>query len=299
MKDSIVKKIFTSDLVGKRLSAAIIASVLKMDEKEVLDNLEYLHPEISDNIEVVNSIVDVMLENDKILINIEFNTTKNDETKMKNETYIVQLYLKQIRRFYQYKEIKPVIQINIDDYDYFKAGQFVYTSIIMEKNLHLIENEKIQIYHINLKYLDELLYNKEEIRLNELASRLYFIVCDNTELLQDLYKGDELMSEVVKEANRISDGIDWSMLYYNPEELQKRAIASQAKKVAEGMAQDMAKDMAQDMAKDMVEKTTNERVAREAQRIAKQLLSTNLDDDTILKITGISKETLNKLKDMD
>ena len=40
--------------------------------------------------------------------------------------------------------INNLLISNIDDYDYFKGGKFIYKSVIMEQDLHLIENENIQ-----------------------------------------------------------------------------------------------------------------------------------------------------------
>ena len=320
MKDTIIKKIFTSKTVGKKLAASIIGSILNIDPKDVLNNLEFFHPEISDNSKIVNSTVDVMLENTTTIINIEFNVTNGEKTNVKNITYIMQLYLKQLKTYVDYEKIKPIIQINIDDYDYFKAGKFIYESMLLETTLHLRENENIAVYHINLQYLDKLDYNKDKEKFDDLAYKLYFIICDDQRLLNKIYKGDELMNEVVKETKQISDGIDWSLLYYNPQDIwdgnvkeaaEKLAKEELAPKIAKDMAQDMAKDMAKDMAqdiaqdiaqdmahdmaKDMAKDITDNIVNEKLLDVVSHMLEIGISKNDIIKCTGITNEQIDIL----
>ena len=218
MKDEIIKKLFTSKVCGKKLSAALIANVINVDEKIILDNLEFIHPNISSNINNVNSVVDTVLENDKMIVNIEFNYSKERYTSQKNQSYIVQLCISQIRSFKDYGNFKPVIQINLDNYDFFGKDKIMYSVKLMETSLYLTYSDNIQIYHLNLSQLRKQGYNKN----NSLEKLLYLFVCKDKDVLDKLYEGDELMSKVRKEAQSICDNIDWSMLYYDPEELQRK-----------------------------------------------------------------------------
>ena len=40
-----------------------------------------------------------------------------------------------------YSKLKPVIQVNLDYFDYFKADRDIYVSKFMETTLHIPENE--------------------------------------------------------------------------------------------------------------------------------------------------------------
>ena len=53
----------------------------------------------------------------------------------------------------------------------------------------------------------------------KLSKLLYFLVCDK-ERLEEVYKGDEFMEKVVKEAKEIA-GIDNLNLYFSEDEVQR------------------------------------------------------------------------------
>ena len=52
MNDKISKKLFIGDEVGKELSALVISEVLDLDYEDVYSNLEYEHPNSSNNIKL-------------------------------------------------------------------------------------------------------------------------------------------------------------------------------------------------------------------------------------------------------
>ena len=62
---------------------------------EVYENLEFAHPNIGTNISYVDSEADAIFLHDKTIINLEFNNSFGEMTDIKNETYIVHLYLNQ------------------------------------------------------------------------------------------------------------------------------------------------------------------------------------------------------------
>ena len=119
--------------------------------------------------------------------------------------------------------MKKIIQILIESYDYFHNDKLVYDVVFMEQNLHLIEDNFIHKYHINLAKLKKISYNKITKRDNKLGWLLYFLICDKRELLKDIYKGDKFMEEVVKEASEIAGDFDMD-LYIPEEEVQRRDI---------------------------------------------------------------------------
>lgn len=282
---------FTNPKTGKKFSASVIASVLGLNVDLVYDNLEYVHPIIGVNTNIVNSEVDVSYETNKILINIEFNRSNGIITRNKNEAYVCGLYLRQLPNSDSYKLLKPIIQINIDAYDYYNQNKFLYKSMLMETNLHLIESENIIIYHIALPILREMDYNSirsDEDRLKEL---LYILVCEDKEELDKLYEGDKLMSEVRKELQRNTAAID-QFLYYNKEELERLDL-EEARRLAmeEGTKVGFEKghDEGFEQGIEQGHKTTQ-------LEIAKKLLQTDLSMNDISNITGLSVLEIENLK---
>ena len=109
LNDVIAKKVFSISKIGFDYAVAIISEVLKISKKEVAKNLEYVHPEISVNTNIVNSETDVILKNNSNYINIEINYSEGSDTRVKNRTYLCQLYLRDIKDYKKYKDIKPII----------------------------------------------------------------------------------------------------------------------------------------------------------------------------------------------
>ena len=271
MRDVIVKKLFTSDTVGKRYSAAIIAGVLGLDEEDVYNSIELKSNDISNNVDFVGSKTDALYESDKIIINIEFNNFKSNLTNVKNDTYVVQLYMKQLKTKEDYKKLKKVIQINIDNYDYFNAGLFLYHSVMMEETLHIRDLQNIEIYHLNLQYLREIDYNNLVSDASRLQKLIYILVCEDTKVLDEICKGDALMTRVQEEAARFSEDLaTWA--YYDQSELER---LGREEAVEEGRIIGLEQGHFE-----------------EKIRIAKELLAVNMPIEQILAITKLSKEEL-------
>ena len=219
MNDKVAKKIFKNSKVSKELTARIVSEILKIDYEDIYNNIRLISEEVAFSALTVDSRTDVMLESNSIYVDVEICYTKGSTRDAQTNTYVYQIFLSQIKNYHDYKKIKKVIQILIENYDYFNENKFIYDVVLMEKNLHLIEVDWIEKYHVNLEYLRKLGYNiiiNEEEKLSKL---LYFLVCEK-DMLEEVYKGDEFMEKVVKEAREIA-GLDNLNLYFSEEEVQK------------------------------------------------------------------------------
>ena len=105
---------------------------------------------------------------------------------------------------------------------------------------------------------------------NKLMKDLYFLICNNDERLELVYKRDGLMKDIIDESKRVA-GIEAIDLFLTDEEM----IANDQKFFRKEGYKEGAKD-----------KTI---------QIAKNLLTKNVDLDIILETTGLSKEELNKI----
>lgn len=138
-------------------------------------------------------------------------------------SYIFQLFIGQIKSYKDYPKVKQIIQIIIEDQDFFKKNDFVYTVAFMDKKYHIEEDNKIGRFRINLDYLSKMTYTN--IRNDELAYLLYPFVCGIdklNEVYNSLYKDDDFMKKVIKEAKDIAE--DCGIKLYFPlteEEIRK------------------------------------------------------------------------------
>ncbi len=137
----------------------------------------------------------------------------------KNFSYLCQLYLRNIKHKNDYKKIKKIWQIQLDDFDYFGKGDFVYTSDIRDRKYNLSRGEELKIVDINLEYLIKLGYTNID-KQNILEKSLYIFVCDDEEKLKELYKDDEIMKEIKNEVDAFDEAFD-NLLYYDKEKLER------------------------------------------------------------------------------
>ena len=300
MRDDIVKSMFTNPRTGKKFSASIIAHTIGADEEEIYNNLEYVHPLIRENANTVKSEADTVYETDKTLINIEFNKSSGNRTFTKNQAYICQLYLRQLPTDKSYEFLKPIIQINIDGYDYFNGNKFIYHSMLMETSLHIVENRNIEIYHINLPYLRLIDYNKVRSDEDRLEKLLYILVCDDSERLDKLYEGDELMKEVRNEIKRDIAALD-AWLYYDKEELE-RLDREDAIKEGKIKGLEEGRELGLQEGRELGLQEGHELGLQEGREektveIVKKLLNKNISLEIISETTGLSLEEVNKVKE--
>ena len=214
MNDKVSKKIFKNDDVGKELTARIVGGILHTDYKEIYDNLVPVSEEIGINKNIVNSETDILYQDDLAYINIEINSSKSPTKLIQTDVYTYQLLLRQIKSKKDYLNYKRIIQISIDNYDFFKRGDFIYEVGFIDKKYGILESNNIIKYHINLESIDEISYNEGEKKLKKL---LYFLICDDVQELEDIYKGDRFMSEVLDKAKKVA-GIEEVPLYLTDEE---------------------------------------------------------------------------------
>ncbi len=133
INDKVVKKILTSeDVENKEYLIRIINGVTGIDIDLLRNNIKLVTNEIGSNINSVNSLVDTIYNDDNEYINIEINYNYSKSLIVKNNIYVYHMILRQVKKSTDYDNISPLIQININGYDLFKKGEFIYKSEMRE-----------------------------------------------------------------------------------------------------------------------------------------------------------------------
>lgn len=129
--------------------------------------------------------------------------------------------LRQVHISDDYKNVKVLIQININNYDLFKKGEFIYDSMMIEKKHHIIRDNMLRVIDINLDFLTNIDYNvvKKGNKYN-IEKLLYFFICNDIKLLDNIYEGDTFMRDVSKIFNIDIEDFD-KQLYYDYDEYIK------------------------------------------------------------------------------
>ena len=204
LKDKVASIIFTDEYTREYVEC-IVSSALNIPLEIVKDNLTLLTPRVNSNINVQYSEVDAIYENNTSIINIEINYRNYIGLDVKNMKYVCHLMLKQSKINDKYPKLKPIYQININNFDVFDENKFIYRSYIMEETIHKKRND-----------ID---YNKimeeEEYSLERM---LYIFVCDNKNILDKLYLENEIMEKVREKISALTEDF-LDDLYYDKEEI--------------------------------------------------------------------------------
>ena len=269
LSDRIVKKLFT---IGSKASEdflyLIISKAIKVPIENLKRDFKIMHPQIALNDKMINSEADLVYENDKIYISLEINYSDYKSLSKKNFSYVCCLYLRDLLPNSDYKDLKEIYSINIDGFDYFGQNKFIYESEMIEKDLLMSRNLGVHYIDINLEYLKKLGYNNIT---DELEKSLYIFVCNNKNILYELYEEGSFMREFLKEAEKLSSDLD-ELLYYDKKKLDQEMVYNNGKEdgIEEG-------------------KKWN------SLEIAKKMLDANEPIDKIVNFTGLSKDEILKL----
>ena len=269
LKDKVVKKLLNSENpTCREYLVRLISASTGIDVRELRNNIELVTPNINSNSNYVNNVSDVMVRDDKNYYNIEINYNNVPIAIVKNNVYMYSSILRQIHKSDDYKNVKAVIQINIDNYDLFKRGEFVYDSMMIEKKHHIIRDNMLRVIDINLDFLSQIDYNevKKGNKYN-LEKLLYFFVCKDKKLLDGIYNGNGLMRDISKIFNIDIDSLD-EQLYYDYDEYMKEVSYEQGEIDA---------------------------TLKRNKEIIKNMLDKHYPKKEIMELTNLTEETLNEI----
>ncbi len=269
LKDKVVKKLLNSENpTCREYLVRLISASTGIDVHELRDSIELITPNINSNSNYVNSVSDVMVKDNENYYNIEINYNNVPIAIVKNNIYMYNSILRQVHRSDDYKNVKGVIQININNYDLFGKGEFVYDSMMIEKKHHILRDNMLRVIDINLDFLSNIDYNKikkgNEYNLEKL---LYFFVCNDKKLLDNIYNGNGLMRDISKIFNIDIEDLD-KQLYYDYDEYMKEVSYEQGE--IDG-------------------------ILKNQKEIIKNMLSKNYPKKEIMELTNLKEEELNKI----
>ena len=270
MRDKVVKKLFAS-FSGYQYLARIVCEVLDLPSE--LFSFQIFHPSVGVNENVVNSEVDLIIEDDASIVNIEINTSNSRSIQNKNTAYFCHLILKQIKTSKDYdKVLKKVYQINLNSYDVSHEERFVTRSRLIDVETKEEVHPILEIVDVYLAKIIKTDYTIVKERKNSLEYLLYLLVCNDEKILRVVYEGDSLMEKMVDEAKELTDNFD-SLLYYDYDELKKQEAyeLGEARGVEQGVEQNKVE-------------------------IALNMLRENTNSDFICKVTGLSLDEVEKLR---
>ena len=305
LTSDIVFKSFMLSEDTKEYTARLISLITKIPEKEILKNAVFNNVELPvKNKSDKRYRTDIIITIVKTIINIEMNREYYDGLFSKNNAYISKLYSDQFDVGDSYTNISKIIGINIDNFSKFRGNKFVYKFLPMEIETKEIEEENRESYHLDLEYLRNKCYNND--KLSELEKMCQIFIEEDFEHLENLKKGDDVMTKAVNKLEEISKD-DKIIGLYDAEAVDRKVWNSKilyAEKIGteRGMEKGLKKGMKEGMKKGIkegiekgIEKGFQEGKKNNQLMIVQNMLNKGFDKETIIEITGITLDELNFL----
>lgn len=304
INDIYIRRIF-SNPINKDYITKLFLALENDNNIEVLEVVDFkiLNNELNNYSDLSNRVTDsyfkVYTTKGPILLNTEFNSQRTRKSYLKNHVYIFHMLLKIFDEETNESYYKAV-QLNINNYDRYRKGKFIYKEELVRK----YDNDEeyiLTIYDINVAILRNLSY--DDIRkLDRLGAKylsLIFISNDET-----LFEGDEMMLRIVKELNELSKTLD-ELLYYDPVKFKKEAALEDVtdefrkKAVLETVTDEFKKETVLENVTDEFKKEVVTEAVIEENKIAtiKKLIKNGVSKELILKSTDITEDKYNELLD--
>ena len=260
IRDKFAKAIFANPVN----SDYVIKYILALEQKENIEILSYevLYPEINTFKNLKDRVTDAygVLNTSEglVLLNTEFNCNYTNESFLKNLVYICHMLLK-YADVSSGKVYTKCIQININNFDVYGEGKFVYKEEIFPKYRDK-ENVMLTRYNINVALLRKMSY--DDIRkLNRDSLEYLSLICITNN--KKVFTSDKMMLRIVKELDAMQKNYD-ELIYYDP------------KKFHEAEMKELA-------------------IEQNNLAIAKELIKNGASKELILKSIDIYEEDYNKL----
>ena len=227
LKTFLTENLFIRDKFAKAMFANpvnsdyVIKYVKALEQKDNIEILSYevLYPEINTFKNLKDRIIDAygVLNTSEglVLLNTEFNCNYTNEGYLKNIVYVCHMLIK-YADVSSGKVYSKCIQINIDNFDVYGEGKFVYKEEILKKYRNK-ENFILTIYHINVALLRKMSY--DDIRkLNRDSLEYLSLICITNN--KKAFIGDKMMLRIVKELDAMQKNYD-ELIYYDPKKFHE------------------------------------------------------------------------------
>ena len=270
IRDKFAKAIFANPVN----SDYVIKYILALEQKDNIEILSYevLYPEINTFKNLKDRVTDAygVLNTSEglVLLNTEFNCNYTNESFLKNLVYICHMLLK-YADVSSGKVYTKCIQININNFDVYGEGKFVYKEEIFAKYRDK-ENVMLTRYNINVAVLRKMSY--DDIRkLNRDGLEYLSLICITNN--KKAFIGDKIMLRIVKELDAMQKNYD-ELIYYDPKKfheaemkeiaIEKSNLAIAKKLIEKGSTKDFVIEIT-DITENQYEDLVNE-IQKEAKK---------------------------------
>ena len=282
-KMDIVFQAIFGEVGSENITKDFLEKILKRKiEKISLDKNPILRRELKDD---KLGVLDIVTELDgKEKCNIEMQLIDKNNIIERMLYYWSKMYTRQIKAGDDYKKLEKTIVILIADFNIKGLEEVEYHSTwkIIETNSvkKLILTDKFELDIIEL-----LKIKGRENEKDQLLDWLIFLENPESERVTRKMEENENLKEAVEKLDRISEDEKMQRII----ELREKAIRDEHAIYDKGLDDGIEKG---------IQKGKEKGAKEEKIKIVKSMLKENMDIEIIIKITGLTKEEIEKLKEM-
>ena len=285
-------KLLLTDINLRDYVCLIISKLLKLNYEYVKNNLELVHNGVNENQNIKGRDTDALFENDYSVINFEFNTEYKSAYIIKNNMYVFHLYLRQLKPGEKENKIKPIYQINVNNFDIYQKGEFIYKTQLCETTYYCIRDNNLVIYDINMDFLKKLSYNEIDGMPSDSLEKLFLIFYNREDFnYEQFYDGNPIMERVIKRLEEMWENFD-DMLYYDVEKLRQAADDEAMKETIEKQVAEKVEKREKEITKEITQKVTDEVTVA----IALKMIKDGLSKQQVINYLQITEEEYETLK---
>lgn len=285
-------KLLITDINFRDYVCLIISKLLKLNYEYVKNNLELVHNGVNENQNIKGRDTDALFENDYSVINFEFNTEYKSTYIVKNNMYVFHLYGGQLKPGEKERKIKPIYQINVNNFDIYQKGEFIYKTQLCETTYHCIHDNNLVIYDINMDFLKKLSYNEIDGMPSDSLEKLFLVFYNREDFnYEQFYDGNPIMERVIKRLEEMWENFD-DMLYYDVEKLRKAADDEAMKETIEKQVAEKVEKREKEITKEITQKVTDEVTVA----IALKMIKDGLSKQQVINYLQITEEDYDTLK---
>ena len=282
LTNDLVFKNVVKNVVNRDFLAKIINLVTEIDYDYLLQNMIVIDADIPDSsIYLHHNEQDVVVTIDNKMINIEMSIDKY-KNKRKNEITAHKFAASMHKKGSDYRKKFIFYQIAIEKYNVFDNKELITEVGLTDLKSGKLETDEFKKYHVNLNNIPNKCYNE----LNERERYFKLFSIEKIEELEKISVGDNIMKKVTETVKSLSS---------NPffmTELERKQLDDYCTAIGQ-------KEREEDLKKEITEQVTKQ-VKEETEKLskielAKKSLQENLDINLISRITGLTKEEIEKL----
>ena len=277
--DFLFKKIF-GDAKNKDLLKDLLEAILpdlNISKVEINRDVSLDRQVITDKLGILDVLATL---NDDTRVNVEMQVKDYLNTIERSIFYGAHIYSEALQMGQDYSETPRSISIWITSYNVFDNGPYHEIARLKRDFQNTLLTDDLEFHYIQLPK-----FRKEKRDLsNKLEQWLLFIEYTNMEAIHMV--DNKYVKKAEKELEYLTGDDKIRRLAYLREKGLRDEMAAMAKARREGLAEGEAKGEAKGKA---------EGIATNKKEIAKKMLAEKIDIETIIKITGLTKEEIIKL----